>query len=298
MSFGKDIYFEYTKAAKIQMPVVPAQIMNGHENGINTIDISDQLQTPYPATSPSCLVSFINLNANQSVDCCNQAATHVFVLISGSVTISSEDDELTLEAWDCVTFPFSEKITITASEDSHVYWVNDVPMLNYLGATPTTKTIQPTHYSKEAIMSMVSLYNSETGAKNRNRNGVLLANESCPVTKTLTPTLWSLFNDLGAHNTQLPHKHNSVALDLVLYAPNAKKGSVYTLISEEIDENGQHINPIRFDWATGGAFITPPGLWHSHINDTDEDAIVFPVQDAGLQTYLRTLFIEFYTPKT
>ena len=41
-----------------------------------------------------------------------------------------------------------------------------------------------------------------------------------------------------------------------------------------------------------------PSCGDQAFNDTDEDAIVFPVQDAGLQTYLRTLFIEFYTPKT
>ena len=296
MSLGKDIYFEYSKAAKIDMPAIRAQIISGGDNGINQIDLSAQLQTQYPATTPSCLVSFINLNANQSIDCHSNAASHVFVLIAGSVTISSENAEFKLEKWDCVSFPFFDKITIHASSESHLYWVNNEPLLSYLGATPTTRIVKPTLYSKEAIIKMTSLYNSETGAEQRNRNGVLLANEACPITKTLTPTLWCLFNEIGAHNTQLPHRHNSVALDLVLYAPDSSNGGLYTLISDEIDENGKHINPARFDWATGGAFITPPGLWHSHFNESEEDAFVFPVQDAGLQTYLRTLFIEFFTP--
>ncbi len=41
------------------------------------------------------------------------------------------------------------------------------------------------------------------------------------------------------------------------------------------------------------AFVTPPGWWHSHQNESDEDAIVLPVQDAGLQTYMQTLDIQF-----
>jgi gentisate 1,2-dioxygenase len=39
--------------------------------------------------------------------------------------------------------------------------------------------------------------------------------------------------------------------------------------------------------------VTPPGWWHSHHNESDEDAIVLPVQDAGLHTYLQTLDIQF-----
>lgn len=35
---------------------------------------------------------------------------------------------------------------------------------------------------------------------------------------------------------------------------------------------------------TGGSFVTPPGWWHSHHNDSAEDAWVLPMQDAGLYT--------------
>ncbi len=35
------------------------------------------------------------------------------------------------------------------------------------------------------------------------------------------------------------------------------------------------------------------GWWHSHHNDSDEDAWVFPIQDAGLYTYQRALNIRF-----
>merc|ERR1719330_1661982 len=43
----------------------------------------------------------------------------------------------------------------------------------------------------------------------------------------------------------------------------------------------------------GGVFITPPGWWHSHHNESDEQAWVLPVQDAGLFTHQRTLDIRF-----
>ena len=109
------------------------------------------------------------------------------------------------------------------------------------------------------------------------------------LTLTLTPTLWSLYNLLPKRSWQKPHRHNSVALDLCV---SAKEG-VYTLIGDALDAEGRIIDPIRADWKPGAVFTTPPGLWHSHHNESDEDALVLPVQDAGLHTWLRTLDIRF-----
>lgn len=42
----------------------------------------------------------------------------------------------------------------------------------------------------------------------------------------------------------------------------------------ELGEDGWVKNPVRVDWKAGGTFVTPPGWWHSHHNDSDEDAWV------------------------
>lgn len=80
-----------------------------------------------------------------------------------------------------------------------------------------------------------------------------------------------------------------MALDL---AVSAKPG-VYTLMGKEIDSNGHIVDPIRCDWIPGGVFVTPPGWWHSHHNESDTVAWVLPMQDAGLYTHQRTLDIRF-----
>lgn len=67
----------------------------------------------------------------------------------------------------------------------------------------------------------------------------------------------------------------------------------YTLIGTELDDQGRIRHPHREDWAAGAAFVTPPGYWHSHHNESGADAYVLPIQDAGLLTYLRTLDIHF-----
>jgi hypothetical protein len=45
--------------------------------------------------------------------------------------------------------------------------------------------------------------------------------------------------------------------------------------------------------ASASAFVTPPGLWHAHYNESGAPAYPLPIQDAGLKTYLRTLDIRF-----
>ncbi|MGH9009074.1 MAG: cupin domain-containing protein, partial [Acidimicrobiia bacterium] len=53
------------------------------------------------------------------------------------------------------------------------------------------------------------------------------------------------------------------------------------------------VDPVRVDWEPGAAFVTPPGMWHSHHNESGQPARILPIQDAGLQTYLRSLDIRF-----
>jgi gentisate 1,2-dioxygenase len=91
----------------------------------------------------------------------------------------------------------------------------------------------------------------------------------------------------GVH--QPPHRHQSVALDLVL---DCDPGC-YTLVGTELASHGQILRPPRIDWQSGGSFVTPPGYWHAHGNESGRTARLLPIQDAGLHTYLRSLDIRF-----
>jgi gentisate 1,2-dioxygenase len=88
---------------------------------------------------------------------------------------------------------------------------------------------------------------------------------------------------------QAPHRHQSVALDLIL---DCDPGC-YTLVGRELNADGTIRDPQRINWQSGGAFITPPGLWHAHTNSSGRTARLLPIQDAGLHTYLRSLDIRF-----
>jgi gentisate 1,2-dioxygenase len=88
---------------------------------------------------------------------------------------------------------------------------------------------------------------------------------------------------------QAPHRHQSVAVELVV---DAKPGC-YTMVGKSLDKHGHVADGQRFDWHPHSVFVTPPGLWHSHHNESGHPAHILPIQDAGLHTYLRTLDIRF-----
>jgi gentisate 1,2-dioxygenase len=181
----------------------------------------------------------------------------------------------------------SIKIVNKTDEDLLIYYINDSPLLNYLGSKASDRIFTPSVYSKDYLLSNLEKLSNP----NNNRKGILLSNEDTEKigTNTITPILWALYNELPPHTKQRPHKHNSVALDLCIKSDDVE--NIYTLLGEELDENGNIVNPQKIHWREQEMFITPPGLWHSHHNDGDTYAYILPIQDAGILLYQRILGI-------
>jgi len=173
-----------------------------------------------------------------------------------------------------------------------LYRVSDAPLLRYLGAVASEARFAPTRYPAATTDALLDEVARHPEAARRSRVSVLLGNAATPDTMTVTHVLWAMVGVLPAGSVQRPHRHQSVAVDLVTSAP----AGCYTLLGERLDPLGRIVDPVRVDWESGGAFVTPPGLWHSHHNESEEPARLVPVQDAGLHTYLRSLDIRFARP--
>ncbi len=288
------LFFEYGSAANPRMPKIaidgfaPA-LHHIAESRIIPLDLSQQLQFHAPATGPSLLANFIHIAAGDSLPTACHASSQVFYVIRGAGHSEIDGKTLNWQTGDLFALPITGQILHHASQDSAFYWVNDQPLMDFLGAKPTSPRFRPLYFSQELLTSELEKVRRQNEGKDKNRNGILLANPDCPQTKTLTHSMWSLYNLLPARSKQKAHRHNSIALD---FAVKASEGG-YTMIGRDLDSEGNIINPVRANWVAGGAFVTPPGWWHSHHNESDEDAIVLPVQDAGLHTYLQTLDIQF-----
>lgn len=287
--------YEYQSFVNPIMPDIEIVSSNykSFNYGINSIDLSRLYKIQYKATTPNLLSSFIRLNSDQNLICSAEdldfnASSHFFYIIEGSATITFDNTHIfDAKSGDIIVSPNFEKMHITEVDEVSIYYVNDSPLLNYIGAVPNIKKIKHCCYPKEFIMENLELLSN----KENNRKGILLGNEDTEKsgTMTVTHTMWSLYNELPSNTNQRVHKHNSVAIDYCVHSPDELK--VYTLIGDKLDENNNIVDPIKVYWKTGTVFITPPGLWHSHHNETDESAYVLPIQDAGLLIYQRILGI-------
>lgn len=286
--------WEYTAAARPDLKNIPIQIFPArlHEEGetrIIKLDLSETLGTAYPATTPNLMANYIRICQNDRIQTVVSASSEVFFVMRGKGCTETSGGTLTWQQGDAFTLPTNAGMTHYADEDSALFWVHDAPMLQYMGATPTIPRFEPTYYAKSYLDSEISRIREEGVRENRNRNGVILGNPASEKSRTLTHSLWSLYNLLPKGAVQKPHRHNSVAIDLAVCAePNT-----YTLIGKAIDAEGNIIDPVKAEWANNTVFVTPPGWWHSHHNHSNSDAYVFPVQDAGMQIYMRTLDIQF-----
>ncbi|TFJ80325.1 hypothetical protein NSK_008330 [Nannochloropsis salina CCMP1776] len=300
--------YEYVSACNPDMPPIPAlahppELHASGPTRVIAFDLSAHMGVDYEATSPNLLAAYVRVLRGESIETQACATSQAFYVIRGQGKSTSTEHSLqvTYKEGDLFVMPHAAgPILHEAEEDLALYWVTDAPLLKYLGVAPNVKTFEPTVFRKDVLVAHVTEKN----------------------TKTLTPTLWSLLNLLPRHTHQPPHRycpplppshpatsclcglrlidrpahrflprrHNSVALDL---AVRAAPHGVYTLMGPELGEDGWVKDPIRLDWATGGSFVTPPGWWHSHHNDSEEDAWVLPMQDAGLYTHMRSLDIRF-----
>ncbi len=288
------ISWEYSAAATPDLDDVPIQPFPAslHEQGntrVIALDLSKELETPYPATSPNLLANYIRICAKEKIATCVAASSEVYFVLRGSGRTETAEGTIEWQQGDAFSLPFNSGVTHIADEDSALYWSHDAPLLQYMGATPSKQMFKPAFYSKAYMCDEVEKLREIALREKRNRIGIILGNTACTKTKTMTHTMWSLFNLLPAGEVQKPHRHQSVALDLAVFSGP----DTYTLIGKHVDEEGHIINPVKAMWATNTVFVTPPGWWHSHHNESDQDAFVFPVQDAGLHTYMRTLDIQF-----
>ncbi|MDX8405850.1 MAG: hypothetical protein R8K50_06835 [Mariprofundus sp.] len=288
------ISWEYTSAATPDLNDVPIQPFAAslHEQGatrVIALDISAILETPYQATAPGLLANYVRICAGEQITTKVSATSELFFVMRGSGRSETENGTITWHQGDAFTLPVNQGVTHYADADSALYWTHDAPLLQYLGVKATAARFKPAFYSKAYMDGEIARIREISMREKRNRVGIILGNEDCAKTKTITHTLWSLYNLLPAGAVQKAHRHQSVALDLAV----SSGPDTYTMIGKKIDEQGHIINPVKAMWATNTLFITPPGWWHSHHNESNQDAYVFPVQDAGLHTYLRTLDIQF-----
>jgi len=295
---SQGLFYEYSKAAdpirpsltpRVPFRFFPASLHADGPTGIRPLDLSTELKTEGPATSPGLSANFVRVLKGEHLALASVATSMVFYVLKGEGAAHQLSDRFAFAQGDFFTFPGTADIMLIATEDTTLYYVDDAPLLRYLGVRPVCARFQPTIYKADRANAELARVASDPAASHRSRVSLLLGNTAFPLTRTVTHTLWAMYGLIGAGSIQRPHRHQSIALDLIVdCAPG-----VYTLVGRDIDADGTIVNPVRVDWEPGCAFVTPPGYWHAHYNTSGSEARLIPIQDAGLQTYLRSLDIRF-----
>jgi gentisate 1,2-dioxygenase len=301
---AKALLFDYREAANPVRPgltePIPYRAWSPelHASGPSAIlplDLSQDLGINAPATSPGLAAHFIRIKAGEGLRATAQATSSLFFVLSGSgvcrqrAVDAAQEATISWQSGDLFVLPAGGTPLLEAEATSVLYWVHDAPLLNYLGVVPAAPRFEATHYPGAWLRRELLALADQPGSARSNRLSLLLANRDLPATRTVTHVLWAMFGLVPAGATQAPHRHQSVALDLIV---DCQPGC-YTLVGTELRADGTIRNPRRIDWQAGGAFITPPGHWHAHVNESGRTAWLLPIQDAGLQTYLRSLDIRF-----
>lgn len=295
---GDAQFFEYTSSAnpigaklisRVPFRNFPPSLYADGATRVVPLDLSAELGCPGPATGPGLSANFLHIEAGEALTLDPNATSQVCYVIGGAGNVQQGAARFPFAQGDFFALPGGEAAVLTAEATASLYYVNDAPLLAYLGTSGVQPRFAATRYPAAEAQAALRQVAEQSGAERRNRISVLMGNANFPQTRTVTHVLWAMFGIVPPHSVQKPHRHQSIALDFI-----AGGGpGVYTLVGTELDAQGNIANPTRVDWEAGMAFVTPPGYWHAHFNETDDNAYVIPIQDAGLQTYLRTLDIRF-----
>ena len=296
---GDAVFHEYSAAvdplrsgaiSAVPLHRFPAAL---HESGPTraiALDLSGPLGVDVPATGPSLLATFLRIEAGASLGTAPVATSELVFCLRGEGRLEIDGGESVVwRGGDVVTLPAGCRAVYTARHEAVLYHVDDSPLLAYLGVVPTTRRFRATLFDGRLARARLEAVAAEPGAGDRSRVAVLLGNAANDQTLTATHTLWAMLGVLPDGCVQRPHRHQSIALDLIV---DCRPGC-YSLVGDTLAGDGTIADAERVDWEPGGAFVTPPGLWHSHHNESGAPAHLLPVQDAGLHTYLRTLDIRF-----
>ena len=189
--------YEYENNVNPKMTSIPIEKKNIQDcdYGITFVNFSEVFNTSYKCTTPNLLASFIKIKKDESsIEFCNKSfingSSHLFYILQGSCQIIIDDEEVNLDSGDIMISPCFQNMQIknTCTNELQIYYINDSPLINYLGSIPVEKTFKIAKYSKEYLLKNLK----DLSNPKNNRKGILLSNKDTEKigTNTITPVLW------------------------------------------------------------------------------------------------------------
>jgi gentisate 1,2-dioxygenase len=244
-------------------------------------DVSDTLSCPFPATSPFVLASYARIRAGETLPLDVAASGIVHYVIEGHGSTHSGDETVNWGPGDVFITPGGIAETNTAGADDAVLWVvTNEPQFAFEHAQAPAPGAAPTpvvHYTAAEIQRQVDLIYDIGKTSEVPGHAIIFSSDVQEASRNAMPTLTVAMNTLDPGVVQRPHRHNSVAVSLVVSGNNC-----FSTVDGK-----------RKDWSPYATTITPPVAVHSHHNEGDERAFFLIVQDGGLFYHARAMGFEF-----
>ena len=287
---SRAVYLTPSNGFGNQLPKVPSHIFVAERDqafnpatgtAIINLDLSDELKTAYPATTPNLLARYVRVKAGET-QCLNlTTAGEVYYLLEGVGSIAKGEDLINWVEGDSVCLPGGGETVITAKDtDCVIYSVTDEPTLSWHGAeSPATKSgpIEAVHYPGDEVMRLLSDVQQRETEEEMTGRFVLFTNAGAQTTNTVTRTISLAINSLEPGGIQTPHRHNAAALTLCLGGSD-----VYSMIEGE-----------KVQWQRHAVMVTPPAELHAHHNEGEDMMLSLVAQDGGLFYNARAVGFSF-----
>ena len=232
-----------------------------------------------PATSPLLLASYARIRAGESLPTDHLASAVVYYVIRGNGSTKTSGESVQWNAGDVFLLPGGAAVH-TANVDAVLWVVSNQPHLTFENVRlpdATEASTSPVHYPAADIERQMDLI-YEVGSNDAIAGlALVFSSEQHQDCRNVVPIFTLALNSLPPGGAQRAHKHNAVAVSLVVQGAGC-----YSMIDGK-----------RKDWSEWATTVTPPGSIHSHHNDGDQQARFLIVQDGGLYYHARAMGFEF-----
>lgn len=283
-------FFNTGNAFNVKLPPVPDHIFTAEPalaldpetpTGLILCDLASTLETGFPATTPLVLARYARIKAADTLTTDFAASGVIAYVIQGNGTTICGLEKVTWAEGDLFILPGGVPASHTAADGDAVLWiVTNEPQLAFENLQPPMAGQAPTeivHYTGAEIMRQIDLLYDVGRSEEIAGSALIFSAEQQEATRNILPTLTLAMNSLPGGVTQRPHRHNAVAVMLIIRGEQC-----YSVIEGR-----------RKDWAPWATTISPPVAVHSHHNGGNERALFLIVQDGGIFYHARAMGFEF-----
>jgi gentisate 1,2-dioxygenase len=280
------LYYSSADGFNIKRPPVPARTFTderdavldpGAPTGLAALDQRGALGLDFAATTPLLLTRYARIRAGEKLATRFAASGEIYYVIAGGGETTLGADALAWEAGDAFCLPGGlDAVHAARGEDCVLWIVTNEPALAFEHAqspAPGAAAIAPVHYPGAEIRRQLDAIHRLPPEKTLTGKAVTLSQTALERDRTCLPSLTLAMNSLPAGESQRAHRHNAVAVTLIVQGSRC-----HSLV------DGQ-----RLRWERHATMITPPGAPHSHHNEGDDLALFLIVQDGGLHYHTRTM---------